>query len=161
MASTSTNKQPLLIDRVFNNLITTNTLALGSDTDINIQGTNSAAVLVDCTANDGGIVEDLWLIQRKTDAAYTVLFYLSNAIDYLRAGEAVYLGQLTTEGAVGTYKSAATLPAVLAPVPQVGTNSKNSALYIPSGKALWTTLQIVTPLGNNDGPIVGAQGGFY
>ena len=159
MASTSTNKQPLLIDRVFNNLITSNTLASGSATSINILGSNASAVLVDCTTNDGGIIEDLWTISRST-TPYTVLFYLSTAIDYLRSTEAVYVGEITTSQTVGTYTNVAQLPAVLAPVPQVGDNPKNSAFYVPSGKALWTTVKALAPVGNQSS-IIGAQGGFY
>ena len=160
MASTSTNKQPLLIDRVFNNLITSNNLASGSATNINIEGSNASAVLVDCTTNDGGIIEDLWTISRSTTAR-KVLFYLSSAIDYLRANEGVYVGEITTSTTVGTYVNVAQLPAVLAPVPQVGSNPKNSAFYVPSGKALWATVQVVTPISSDESPIIGAQGGFY
>ena len=152
MASTSTNKQPLLIDRVFNNLITSDTLASGSASSINIEGSNSAAVLVDCTTNDGGIIEDLWTISRST-VPQKVLFYLSTAVDYLRANEGVYVGEITTSNVIGTYANVAQLPAVLAPVPQVGTNPKNSAFYVPSGKALWATVQAVTPIGSNQSPI--------
>ena len=160
MASTSTNKQPLLIDRVFNNLITSNTLASGSATSINIDGSNASAVLVDCTTNDGGIVEDMWTISRST-TPYTVMFFLSSAIDYLRANEGVYVGEITTATTVGTYANVAQLPAVLAPVPQVGSNPKNSAFYVPSGKALWATIKLATPIGSDSSPIIGAQGGFY
>ena len=160
MASTSTNKQPLLIDRVFNNLITSNTLASGSATNINIEGSNASAVLVDCTTNDGGIIEDLWTISRSTTAR-KVLFYLSSAIDYLRANEGVYVGEITTSTTVGTYVNVSQLPAVLAPVPQVGSSPKNSAFYVPSGKALWATVQVVTPISSDESPIIGAQGGFY
>ena len=160
MASTSTNKQPLLIDRVFNNLITSNTLASGSSDGVVIQGSNASAVLVDCTTNDGGIIEDMWTIARS-NTPYTVLFYLSTAIDYLRSNEAVYVGEITSSQTVGTYTNVAALPAVLAPVPQVGSNPKNSAFYVPTGKALWATVQGVTPVGSNQSPIIGAQGGFY
>ena len=92
---------------------------------------------------------------------YTVMFYLSTAIDYLRATEAVYVGEITTSQTVGTYTNVAQLPAVLAPVPQVGNSPKNSAFYVPSGKALWATVKIVTPIGSDESPIIGAQGGFY
>ena len=160
MASTSTNKQHLLIDRVFNNLITSDTLASGSATSINIEGSNASAVLVDCTTNDGGIIEDLWTISRST-TPHTVLFYLSTAVDYLRATEGVYVGEITTSNVISTYKSVDKLPAVLAPVPQVGSDPKNSAFYVPSGKALWATVQAVTPITSNQSPIIGAQGGFY
>ena len=160
MASTSTNKQPLLVDRVFNNLITTNTLASGSATSINILGTNASAVLVDCTTNDGAIVEDLWTISRSTNV-YKVLFFLSTAVDYLRADQGVYVGEIPTSTTIGTYVNVSTLPDVLAPVPQVGSNPKNSAFYVPTGKALWATVQIAAPIGTDESPIVGAQGGFY
>ena len=77
MATTATNKQPLLVDRVFHNVIETNTLTSGSDSSLDILGTNQSAVLVDCTTNDGGIVEDLYAISRTgTTTAYSVLFYL-------------------------------------------------------------------------------------
>ena len=160
MASTSTNKQPLLVDRVFNNLVTTNTLASGSATSIDILGTNASAVLVDCTTNDGGIVEDMWTIARST-VAYKAMFYLSTAVDYLRDTEAVYVGEITSATTVGTYAAVSALPAVLAPVPQVGSNPKNQAFYVPTGKALWVTLQLASPVGNNTTPIAGVQGGFY
>ena len=160
MASTSTNKQPLLVDRVFNNLVTTNTLASGSATSIDILGTNASAVLVDCTTNDGGIVEDMWTIARST-VAYKAMFYLSTAVDYLRDTEAVYVGEITSATTVGTYAAVSSLPAVLAPVPQVGSNPKNQAFYVPTGKALWVTLQLASPVGNNTTPIAGVQGGFY
>ena len=54
MATTTTNKQPLLVDRVFHNVVESNSLTSGSDTELNIIGTNEAAVLVDCSTNDGG-----------------------------------------------------------------------------------------------------------
>lgn len=160
MASTSTNKQPLLIDRVFHSLITSNTLASGSATDLNILGTNSAALLVDCTTNDGGSIEDMYTISRST-TDYTVLFYLSSAVDYLRAEQAVFCGSIDTATTVGAFAGPTTLPYVLAPVPQNGTDPKNTAFYVPSGKALWCTLQLAQPLANNTAPIIGAQGGFY
>ena len=56
MATTATNKQPLLVDRVFHNVVKGNTLTSGSATSLNIEGTNESNILVDCTASDGGIV---------------------------------------------------------------------------------------------------------
>ena len=71
MATTATNKQPLLVDRVLHNVIETNTLTSGSDTSLDILGTNQSAVLLDCTGTDGGVVEDLYAISRtETSTAY-------------------------------------------------------------------------------------------
>ena len=116
MATTATNKQPLLIDRVFHNAIEGNTLTSGSADSLDILGTNASTILVDCTGNDGGIVEDLYAISRTgTTTAYTVLFYLSTSVDYLRPGEGVYIASIETETTSGT-KTKAVLPNILAPV---------------------------------------------
>ena len=170
MASTSTNKQPLLIDRVFNEAIVSDGLVSGSATGIDIGGSNSSKLLVNCTANDGGLVEDIYAISRG--AQKKVLFFLSSAADYLRNTEAVFIGSIDVTGVEGEYANIAALPRVLAPVPQTGVTSgmtaltqgnplKNQALYIPTGKALWITVQGTA--GNNgiDCPVVGAQGGFF
>ena len=66
MASTSTNKQPMLMDRVLYEAVAANTLASGDSTSLNIQGTNESALLVDCTQNDGAIIEDMFTIARST-----------------------------------------------------------------------------------------------
>ena len=55
MASTSTNKQPLLIDRVMHNVVNLDNAAVGA---IDVIGTNTAELIVDATQSDGCIVED-------------------------------------------------------------------------------------------------------
>ena len=160
MASTSTNKQPLLIDRVFHNTVDSNTLASGSDTSLDILGTNSSAVLLNCASNDGGIIEDIYTVARS-DTSYTVLLYLSTAADYLRSTEAAFVGKITTETSVGAVVSFDDSPKILAPVPEVGTEAQFRALYVPSGKVLWATLQLAIPAASNTTPIIAAQGGLY
>ena len=116
MATTATNKQPLLVDRVLHNVIESNTLTSGSDTSLDILGTNQSAVLVDCSGTDGAIVEELYTIARtETSTAYTVLFYLSTAVDYLRPGEGVYIGQVESDTINGGVKNLLTMPKILAP----------------------------------------------
>ncbi len=174
MASTSTNKQPLLIDRVFNEVVQTDGLVSGNNSvnpvNYDIAGSNSAKVLVNCTTNDGGIVEDLFAISRGQ--VKTVLFYLSSASDYLRNTEAMFIGSITTTTNVGDYSNVAALPRVLAPMPQQGDISamtalpqgnplRNQALYIPTGKALWVTVYGSGSSNIANCPYVGAQGGLY
>ena len=161
MATTATNKQPLLIDRVFHNVVEGNTLSSGSDTSLDILGTNSSVVLVDCTSNDGGIVEDLYSIARTTGSTtYKVLFYLSSSVDYLRPGEGVYVGSVESSDTLDTVTNAV-LPSILAPVARVGDVPQLQALYVPKGKALWATLQLPGAINTADTPIIGAQGGYY
>lgn len=160
MATTATNKQPLLIDRVFHSAIKSNTLVSGHASNLDITGTNESAILVNCNANDGAIIEDLYVIARST-TAYTLLFYLSNAIDFLRPTEAVYVGQLTSSTTKGTRTSSTDLPSILAPVAHVGSAAQLKAFYVPKGVNLWVSLLGTAPVNSDDSPVVGAQGGFY
>ena len=174
MASTSTNKQPLLIDRVFNEVVQTDGLVSGNNSsnpvNYDIAGSNSSKVLVNCTTNDGGIVEDLYAISRGQQK--TVLFHLSSAADYLRNTEAMFIGSISTTANVGDYTNVTALPRVLAPVPQQGDISgmtalsqgnplRNQALYVPTGKALWVTIYGSGSSNITNCPYVGAQGGFF
>ena len=162
MATTATNKQPLLIDRVFHNTVQGNTLTSGSDSSLDIVGTNESAVLVNCTSNDGGIVEELYAISRTgTGTSYEVMFYFSPSIDYLRPSEATYVGSVTTSTTEGEVAAADSLPRVLAPLPNTGSEAQLRALYVPKGMVLWTTLKLAGPANTSDTPIIGAQGGFY
>ena len=155
MAATSTNKQPLLVDRVMHNVIDLNTAAVAS---INVAGTNTALLLVDGSQSDGCIIEDIYSLSRSA-VEHTINLYLSSSFDYLRPNEGIFIGQFksaTTTGAITHWEE---MPRVLAPMPHTGTASQFQALYIPKGKALWAGRQDIAAL--NDGPLLGCQGGWY
>ena len=153
MASTSTNKQPLLVDNVFHEAVNVgNALNLGFD----VLGSNSAALLVDCIGKDGAIVEDLYTVSRG--AAYAINIFLSSANDYLRPSESVFIGGVGSTDVVST-KQHADLPETMTPVPRIGSNPKNAGLYVPRNKALWVALN--SNIEVTDAPIVAAQGGFF
>ena len=154
MATTSTNKQPLLVDRVFHEIVNTN---LSYNQGMDVVGTNSAALLLNCLGTDGGVVEYLYAISRGT-TRYTINLYLSSNNDYLRPTEAFFIGSLKSATTAGDVVEL-DLPKALTPVPQVGTEVKNTALYVPSNKALWVARE-----GNadvSDGPLIGVQGGYF
>lgn len=155
MAATSTNKQPLLIDRVMHNVVNLDNAAVGA---IDVLGTNTAALIIDATQSDGCIVEDVYCISRST-APMKINLYMSPSFDYLRPGEGVFIGQLTSASTKGTVVSLDTLPKILAPMPQVGDVAQFRALYIPKGRALWAGREDVAAV--NDGPLLGVQGGWY
>lgn len=164
MASTSTNKQPLLVDRVLHEVVDLAGGTIAQDAGLEISGTNSAVLIIDCTTNDGAIAEDIYAIARQVTAGYTINIYLSSASDYLRAQQSVYVG--TLQGGTGTGEKTrvapSNLPYVLAPMPHSGTTSQFNALYIPRGKALWAAVQEQIP-GDQaaDAPLLGVQGGYY
>ena len=155
MAATSTNKQPLLVDHILHYAVNLDT---ATNADLDVTGTNTAVLLVDSTSADGAIIEDIYTIARST-APHTVNLYLSSANDYLRPNQAIFIGSVTSGTTKGNVVRWDEMPKSLAPVPQVGTDAYNRALYIPKGRSLWAARQ---GTGNvTDGPILGCQGGWY
>ena len=155
MAATSTNKQPLLVDRVLHYVVNLDTAAVGA---IDVAGTNTALLIVDGTTQDGCIIEDIFSIARGTTKS-TINLYLSSSSDYLRPNEGVLIGQFESATTIGAVTSWTTMPTVLAPMPHTGSESQFRALYIPKGKALWAARQ--SNALTTDGPLLGCQGGWY
>ncbi len=155
MASTSTNKQPLLVDSV---LHTVTNLDSAITSTFDVSGTNTAVLLVNAVTTDGAIIEDIYSIARGTTAA-KINLYLSSATDYLRSTEGVLIGQFNSGTTVGAVTQFANMPRILAPVPHTGGEGQLRALYIPKGKALWAARESSSIL--TDGPLVGVQGGWY
>ena len=157
MASTSTNKQPLLIDRVLHYAVDLNQALVS---DIDVAGTNTAALIVDAATSDGAIIEDIYAISRST-TAYYINLYMSSAVDYLRPNEGIFIGSFQSQVLRGQTSHWEFAPKILAPTPEIGpeTETQFRALYLPRGKALWAAVQSNTTL--TDGPILGAQGGWY
>ena len=155
MASTSTNKQPMFIDRVLHYVVN---LDQATNDGLDIVGTNTAALLVDATGSDGAILEDIYLISRSTNP-YVVNLYMSTARDYLRPNESSFVGSITSPTTAKNSIHWSGMPICLAPVPHVGDSPFNHAFYLPKGYALWAARE---GTGNiSDGPLIGCQGGWY
>jgi len=160
MASTSTNKQPMLIDRVLHVVVDLKGATVNSGSGIEVGGTNTAAPLIDATSNDGAIIEDIYSYSRGTD--YTINLYISSASDYLRPQQGIYIGSFKSGAVAGARAEYTDMPRILAPVPRIGDDPTFRALYIPKGKAVWAA--VVQQSANDpatDAPLIGAQGGFY
>ena len=155
MATTATNKQPLLVDRVLHYVIDLNSSVVAG---IDVGGTNTAELIVDATSSDGAIIEDIYSIARSTEEA-TINLYISPASDYLRPGDGMFIGQFKSGTVVGTATSWDNMPKVLVPVPGTGDEGQFRALYLPRGNALWAARQSSEFL--TDGPLLGCQGGWY
>ena len=155
MAATSTNKQPLLVDRVLHYVVNLDTAAVGA---IDVAGTNTALLIVDATTSDGCIIEDIYSIARGTNES-TINLYMSTSSDYLRPNEGVLVGTFKSATTIGEVTSWTDMPKVLAPMPHTGSESQFRALYIPKGRTLWAARQANTIA--TDGPLLGCQGGWY
>ena len=167
MASTSTNKQPLLVDRVMHvavdmndHKVVENTVTAGR-----VSGTNTAVKVVDGIAADGCIIETMYTISRSKDIEYKINLYLSTSGDYLRPEQSIFIGQVKSAATKYVKSDVEDLPKILAPVPHDGGEAQLRALYIPKGYALWAGVEIEDGTSINDtvddAPVLGAQGGWY
>ena len=170
MASTSTNKAPLLEDRPLLEICRldgTSTPAGSVDPGTGTSGT----LLVDCTSNDGAVLHDIWLIQRKAGDTSPVNLYLSSSATVLgtittgQQVESWFLGQFgfPVGGDPGSTLSFA-MPRILAPVPHAGANVGSEipqfrGLLLRKGLALWASVNSATPVAN--APLIAVQGGFF
>lgn len=164
MASTSTNKMPLLVDSVLHNVISLNAAV---NNGLDVVGSNFAVLLVNAIGTDGAVIEDIYSISRSTTPA-TINLYLSSAQDYLRPSpEGEFIGQLQSAPTIGAVTRWENMPRILSPVPRAVSGADTNegkpvqlgALYIPRGKTLWAARQSDTTL--SDGPLIGVSGGFY
>lgn len=172
MASTSTNKQPLLVDRVLHEVVDLAGATVAENAGVDIAGTNNASIVIDSTTADGCIIEDIYSIARTITTGYKINLYLSSANDYLRQQQAVFVATLTAGTTVGARNHIEVLPFILAPVPQTGnvgtalasTNFafRFRALYVPKGKALWAAVEQQSASDTaTAAPLLGVQGGWY
>lgn len=165
MASTSTNKAPLLIDRPLleiKRLDGTSTPAGSVDPG---SGTN-AVLLVDCTANDGALIEVVQLVQRVAGNTTSVNLYLSTNAG-LVGSDAFFLAQTNLSGGGDPGVTVSfPLPELLAPVPHAGGNDAATnaipqfrGLRLAKGWALWAAANSSTPVAN--APNILAMGGYF
>lgn len=170
MASSSTNKAPLLIDRP---LLEVKRLdATTSPAGTVDPGTGSTGVLlVDCTNNDGAVLDSVWLIQRVASNQTAVNLYISSSGYSLgvtaSGGSAsafflarVAFGSTAPVGETIEFK----LPKLLAPVPHAGANVDNNppqfrGLYLRKGLALWAAAESATAVAA--APNIACQGGYF
>ena len=86
MASTSTNKQPLLIDRPLHIQQNITSQKTGVDSPGIWLSNNSCSLFLDCTQNDGALIEDLYVLSKES-TQHTILFFMSNTSDTLRESD--------------------------------------------------------------------------
>lgn len=160
MASTATNKQPLLIDRVFHAVVDLAKKTVQPNSGINLAGSNSAALFIDCTGNDGALIEDIYCYSRGVD--YVINLYINSASDYLRPESGLFIGSFNCGTEYGARVEYQGMPRILAPSPKVGTEANFRALYVPKGRAIWAAVEQANANDTAEqAPIIGAQGGLY
>lgn len=178
MASTSTSKQPMLVDRPLHSFATLGgSAALSSSTNYNTPQGSGCVLLVDCSSNDGAVVDSISIVATEASTtASVVLVFLSTA-----SSSSAISADNTAVVAVGTIASSTAgqrtniaLPALCVPVPNLAspaatmtaypseTDKKNTGLYVPSGALIYVGLNAVLSAPSAATRVhVFAQGGFY
>lgn len=179
MATTSTSKMPMLVDRPLHSFATIGgTAALTSATNFNTPSGAGCTLLVDCSSNDGAVVDSLSiLITEAATTTSTVLVFLSTATT--TAGISATNTACVASAAIPGGNTAGqrvniSLPPLSVPVPNLGspaatmatypteTDKKNTGLYVPSTALLYVgvTAPLTAPSAATRVHVF-AQGGFY
>jgi hypothetical protein len=173
MSSTSTNKQPLLVDRPLHEFAILGASAcLGDAANFATLVSGGLFPLVDCSDGDGAVIDSLSLVANQANmSAVVVLFYLSDAATPFGASNintALVASAALGSSAAGE-RTNVPLPPLCIPVPNLGGQTavtegdkKNTGLYVPAGRTLFAGLNEVilqpTPAATVN---VFAQGGYF
>ena len=173
MSSTSTNKQPLLVDRPLHEFVVLGpAAALTASTDYSSVLSGGCQKLVDCFDNDGAVIDSLSLLAPQASMTpVVVIFFLSNSPTVLgisATNTAPVAAAALASSAAGD-RTNVSLPPLTVPVPNLGgqtnvteASKKNTGLLVPAGRVLYVGLNtpVIAPSAASK-VVVAAQGGYY
>lgn len=173
MSSTSTNKQPLLVDRPLHKwAILGPTPALSNANNFSTIIGGGCTELVSCVSNDGAVIDSLSIFAtQQNTTAVTVVFFLSSSSTPFGISEsntAPVASVVVLSSAAGE-RTNVSLPPLVIPVPSLGgqtspteTSKKNTGLYVEAGQVLYVGLNQAILAPTPATKIVAfAQGGFF
>ncbi len=151
--------------------------ALTTATNFNTPAAAGCVVLVDCSSNDGAVIDSLSIVALEANTtARNVVVFLSTATTAtsVTAANSAYVGGAAiASSAVGT-RTNVPLPPLSVPVPNLAspaatmaaypseTDKKNTGLYVPSGALIYVGVdQAIAAPSANTRVHVFAQGGFF
>ena len=173
MATSSSNKMPLLIDRPLHSFATLGgAAALTTATNLNTPSGGGCVLLVDCLSNDGAVVDSISIIANQASTtAVRVCVFLSiaaSAASITSSNTVCVASEVVTSTTIGDRTNIA-LPPLCIPVPNLGgstsateTAKKNTGLYVPPGAVIYVgTSAAITAPSTSSRIHVFAQGGFF
>lgn len=173
MATSSSNKMPLLVDRPLHSFATVGgAAALTTATNFNTPSGGGCVLLVDCLGNDGAVVDSISVIANEASTtASKVLIFLSIAgsAASITAANTVCVANATISSSAAGERTNISLPPLCIPVPNLGadasvseTDKKNTGLYVPSGATLFVGVSAALTAPSSATRVhVFAQGGFF
>ena len=173
MATSSSNKMPLLVDRPLHSFATIGgASALTTATNFDTPSGGGCVLLVDCLGNDGAVVDSISIIANEASTtASKVLVFLSiagSAASITPANTVCVASETISSSAAGD-RTNISLPPLSIPVPNLGasttateTQKKNTGLYVPSGATLFVGVSAALTAPSSATRVhVFAQGGFF
>jgi hypothetical protein len=151
VSSTSTNKQPLLVDRPLHRWATLGaTPALTSSTNFSTIVGGGCVELLNCIDTDGAVVDSLSIVAMQSGTTpVVVLFFLSSSSTTFGITDAntALVASATVGSTTAGERTNVSLPPLSIPVPHLGgqaspteTSKKNTGLYVEAGQALYVGL---------------------
>ena len=173
MATSSSNKMPLLVDRPLHSFATIGgASALTTATNFDTPSGGGCVLLVDCLGNDGAVVDSISIIANEASTtASKVLVFLSIAgsAASITPSNTVCVANETISSSAAGERTNISLPPLSIPVPNLGgttsaseTQKKNTGLYVPSGATLFVGVSAALTAPSSATRVhVFAQGGFF
>jgi hypothetical protein len=179
MATSSSNKMPLLVDRPLHSFATIGgTAALTTATNFNTPNGAGCSLLVDCSSNDGAVIDGLSvLVTEASTTTSTVLVFLSTAASSASISSlntALVASAGIPAGNTAGQRVNISLPPLSVPVPNLAspaatmaaypteTDKKNTGLYVPSTALIYVGLSTALTAPSAATRVhVFAQGGFF
>lgn len=178
MASTSTSKQAMLVDRPLHSFARIGTSAcLNASTNLNSINASGCVLLVDCSSNDGAVIDSMTVIENEanvTASRICVFISVAASASLITDLNTAYVAGVTI-GGVGLVgdRTNIPLPPLSVPVPCLASpaasittypsevDKKNTGLYVPSGALIYvgTDVALTNPAATQ--LTVFAQGGFF
>jgi len=170
---------PLLVDRPLHSFAAIGgAAALTTATNFNTPTGGGCVLLVDCSSNDGAVVDSLSVvITEASTTTSTVLAFLStasNSSSINTINTACVASVAIPGGNTAGQRVNISLPPLSVPVPQLAspaatmasypseTDKKNTGLYVPSGALLYVGVSAaLTAPSTTTRVIAFAQGGFF
>lgn len=170
---------PLLVDRPLHSFATIGSAAaLTSATDFNTPSGSGCSLLVDCSANDGAVVDSLSVrINQSSTTTSTVLVFLSTATSPAGISDlntACVASVAIPSGNTAGQRVNISLPPLSVPVPSLAspaatetaypteTDKKNTGLYVPSTALVYVGVSAALTSPSAATRVhVFAQGGFF
>ena len=173
MSSSSTNKQPLLVDRPLHNFVTLGeTPCLVDAADLGTVLGGGCKELVSFIESDGAVVDSVSIIAHRISTTQArVILYLSEAptIFGVTAANTAPVASAEILSVNQGQRTNIPLPPLSIPVPNLGgmsepgeTDKKGTGIYVPAGMALYAGVSVaITAPSPTTRVTVWAQGGMF